>query len=124
MTGIIEHFVQVESRKSGDFLIAVAQHIPYAKVIGYRIVIQDYEEQETKEQPESPSQSSPSQSSRTPKLSRVQKLIIQALENGHSSNEEIQKFTRLVNITRAINSLKRKKFIKGASGSYLILERK
>jgi hypothetical protein len=111
---IIEARVRVAKNKLGDLVMDLAGKIPYATLAGINVVIPSAREI-------TPANDVPAIINQTgPKLSKPQVKVIEALKEGCLNETAISEMSGVVRVKRVLNTLKKKKLVKGHNGSYTI----
>jgi hypothetical protein len=124
MPSFIDHKVRVETSKSGKFLEGLANLIPYADYVGYTTAIRN----EQKAVLEAIASIKYEKDEEEYKLTQQQKLVLEAIRNGHRDTESIKQEigsklpanTQYANTKRVIHNLHKLKLIKGGEGTYTL----
>ena len=128
MTGFIDAVVRVETKKMGNLIQDMAEYMPYASIIGVSVAIPSYnstsisDKKEIQYEPDGQEDKPNKAKNGTSRLTKVQKLCLEAILAGCKTDEEIKErvgLPKASNTKRAINNLRRKKCIKGHNGSYV-----
>lgn len=108
MTGFIDLTIRTETHKTGKFLEDLAEHIPYAKVVGYGIAVPNSKPKTAPTTGEEPTRIDYG------RLSDQQKAIVRVLKERERTIEEIKEtagFAQISGAARAANNLIKKKYI-------------